>query len=92
MPISGLIDVVIWASLVTLLFGSVLLHELGHSLTAAHFGIRTQDIVLTPIGGIARVTEMPKNPKQEIIIAVAGPLVSLTLAAVSAGLAFSLVL
>jgi Zn-dependent protease len=78
--------ILLWLLLVVLLFGSVLLHELGHALTARQFGISTQDIVLTPIGGIARVTRMPQNPKQEIAIAAAGPLVSLTLA----GVGFSL--
>lgn len=86
MPVSGLPGFLIWASVVVLLFGSVLLHEFGHALTARRFGISTQDIVLTPIGGIARVTSMPQNPKQEIAIAAAGPIVSLLLA----GTAFSL--
>jgi Zn-dependent protease len=83
LPVNSLVGFVTWASLVILLFGSVLLHELGHALTARVFGIRTLDIVLTPIGGIARVTEMPKKPKQEIAIAAAGPLVSLSLAAIA---------
>ncbi len=83
MPIRGMIDFAVWALLVILLFGSVLLHELGHALTARRYGIRTQDIVLTPIGGMARVLSMPTNPKQEIAIAVAGPLVSLSLSGIS---------
>ena len=81
MPMRGMYGILVWAFLVVLLFGSVLLHELGHALTARRFGIRTQDIVLTPIGGIARVTDMPRNPTQEIAIAAAGPIVSLVLAA-----------
>lgn len=83
MPINGIIGVAVWASLVILLFGSVLMHELGHALTARRYGIHTQDIVMTPIGGMARVLSMPKNPRQEIAIAVAGPLVSLSLAGIS---------
>ncbi len=83
MPIHTLTGFFTWATLVILLFGSVLLHELGHALTARTFGIHTQDIVLTPIGGIARVSAMPQKPKQEIAIAAAGPLVSLALAAIS---------
>ncbi len=65
--------------LVFLLFGSILLHELGHALVARRFGIHTQDIILMPLGGMARIVAMPSNPKHEIAIAVAGPIVSLVL-------------
>lgn len=88
MSARGPAGILLWLLLVVLLFGSVLLHELGHALTARKFGISTEDIVLTPIGGIARVTSMPQNPKQEIAIAAAGPLVSLILA----GIGFALLL
>ncbi len=80
MPMDDATGIIVWAGVVILLFGSVLFHELGHALTARRYGIHTQDIVLTPIGGMARITSMPKNPRQEIIIAIAGPLVSLSLA------------
>lgn len=73
----------IWLASVVLLFGSVLLHELGHALTARRFGIETQDIILTPIGGIARIMRLPESPRQEIAIALAGPLVSIVLAALA---------
>jgi Zn-dependent protease len=79
----GLLGLVSWLGLAVLLFGSVLLHELGHALTARRFGVHTYDIVLTPIGGMARVVNMPKNPRHEIAIAIAGPLVSLAIAGVS---------
>ncbi len=82
MPIQGIIDIVAWAALVVLLFGSVLLHEIGHALTARRYGIRTQDIILTPIGGMARIVSMPQKPIQEIAIAVAGPVVSLAIAGI----------
>ncbi len=65
---------------VILVFGSVVFHELSHSIVARHYGIRVDDITLLPIGGVARMADTPEKPVQEIIIAAAGPAASLFLA------------
>lgn len=72
---------VFWYSLVLLAcFACVILHELGHSLTAMHFGIGVRRILLLPIGGMAEFDSIPRQPRREILITLAGPAVNFVLA------------
>lgn len=73
---SGALDEVVF---IVLLFLSVLLHEFGHIFAARHYGIGTPDVLLTPIGGIARIASLPRRPAHELVIALAGPLVTLAI-------------
>jgi Zn-dependent protease len=71
------------ALLLTLsVFVCVVLHEFGHSLQVRRYGIRVRDVVLLPIGGMARADRIPEVPRQEIVVAISGPLVNFGLAAV----------
>ncbi len=77
-PVTTLLVTLLVAALV---FGSVLLHELGHALVARRFKIGTREIVLLPIGGAALIEDADTTPRQDLLIAFAGPAVSLMLAA-----------
>ena len=75
------VEQLVWSLLFVLgILVCVLLHELGHALMAARFGINAKNIVLLPIGGIASIERFPGNPRQEISISIAGPLVNIALA------------
>lgn len=73
-------QVMILLGLLVAVFTCVLMHEYGHALMARVFGVQTKDIIITPIGGLARLERMPRQPFQELMVTLAGPAVNLVLA------------
>lgn len=78
---NGWADSLFSIGLVIGVFTCVVLHELGHALSARRYGIGTHNITLLPIGGVAQLESMPTKPFQELVVAIAGPLVNVAIAA-----------
>jgi Zn-dependent protease len=78
----GLIALIFNVVMVLAFFACVVLHELGHSFTAMHFGVGVRRILLMPIGGMAEFDAIPRQPARELLITLAGPAVNFAIAAV----------
>ncbi len=78
----GALDGMVWSVwFILFFFTCVVLHELGHSLTARRYGVRVPRILLLPIGGMAEMDQIPRRPSAELFITIAGPAVNFVIAA-----------
>ncbi|MFO0866862.1 MAG: site-2 protease family protein [Gemmataceae bacterium] len=85
---AGPLSVGMHLGLLFAMFGCVVMHEYGHALTARRYGIRTRDVTLYPIGGVANLERISEKPREELVIAIAGPLVYVAIVAVLVGAMF----
>jgi Zn-dependent protease/predicted transcriptional regulator len=78
------VEQITWSVIFILsIFMTVFLHELGHALAAKRYNIKTKDITILPIGGLARLERIPEKPSEELVVAIAGPLVNIALAVIT---------
>jgi Zn-dependent protease len=73
-------DLVWFLGFITAMFICVILHEYGHAISARRYGVKTIDIIISPIGGLARLEKLPEKPIHEFVVAIAGPLVNVVIA------------
>ncbi len=75
-------DLIWFLGFIGAMFLCVILHEFGHALSARRYGVKTIDIIISPIGGLARLEKLPEKPIQELIVAFAGPLVNVVIGSI----------
>jgi Zn-dependent protease/CBS domain-containing protein len=90
LPSGRLLSAVVSVVYIVALFACVVVHELAHSLVGRRFGVKVESITLLPIGGVAAMEEMPRRPSEELLMAIVGPITSLAIGAVIAGIIYAI--